>query len=213
MKKLGLTLVMAMMVMMFVVGEAWALPILTITDGSTTKEGQYFADGTVFFVGTVGGWDVSISLASSYPAIGQPGFPAMHLTGSTTSLYGTGFLNFSVTDTFTSWDSSLEGLVSAWGGYAAGNVEFYTYLNGDELAYFGPSSGAFSESLSSLVLPSNPDNYTLTLEGIITHTSIGQSSSFDGGVAPVPEPGTMALLGIGLLGLAFVGRRKLKIKE
>ena len=34
-----------------------------------------------------------------------------------------------------------------------------------------------------------------------------------GTVAPVPEPGTMALLGIGLLGLAFVGRRKLKIKE
>jgi len=200
-------------------GGAAASPILTLDDGTTSititdnGTGDLFdsVDGVIGYIGTVGGWDVTMSMGSSYPAIGSVGFPELHLTGSTTSLLDGGSLTFTFEDTFTSWDSDLEGLVSSFGGDAAGEVTFSTYLDGVELASFGPESGNFSEALTSLVVPSDTNSYTLQIVGVIEHSSQGQASSFDGSVAPVPEPATMLLFGTGLAGLAGVVRRK-KVK-
>jgi|GEM_PF-1620989 len=53
---------------------------------------------------------------------------------------------------------------------------------------------------------------TFSLEEIITATLTGNSSvSIDGlvNVAPVPEPGTMLLLGIGLLSIAIASKRRM----
>ncbi len=195
-------------------GSAMALPVLTITDGTTTVTvDDADNDGIITFGGTVGGWDVTMSMASSFPAIGKVGFPEMHLTGATTSYSSGGTLTFSVEDTFSAWDNNLKGLVSAFGGYANGNVTFNTYLDGTLLASFGPATGAFSEALSSLVTPIDPNDYTITIEGIIDHSNTCMSSSFDGGVAPVPEPATMILFGIGLIGIAGVTRKKLNLKR
>ncbi len=195
-------------------GSAMALPVLKITDGTSTVEvSDANGDGVIFFGGTVGSWDVTVSMASSYPAIGDIGFPEMHLTGSTTSLSSGGTLTFTVEDTFTAWDSNLQGLISGFGVWADGDVTFKTYLDGTLLASFGPATGNFSETLSSLVTPTDPNNYTITIEGIIEHSSASQASSFDGGVAPVPEPATMILFGIGLIGIAGVTRKKLNLKR
>jgi len=52
---------------------------------------------------------------------------------------------------------------------------------------------------------------TFSLDEVITATLTGGSVSIDGlvNVAPVPEPGTMLLLGIGLISLAVVSKRKM----
>lgn len=48
----------------------------------------------------------------------------------------------------------------------------------------------------------------ITLSGEYTEVNINGGNS--GGNAPVPEPGTMALLGFGMLGLAVFGKRRMK---
>ena len=200
------------------VGSALALPILTLDDGTTSvvvvdNGGNDLAsstDGVIQYAGSVGGWDITMSMGSSYPAIGTVGFPEMHLSGATTSLFGPGSLTFTFEDQFTSWDNELDGLVSAFGGFGSGNVTFKTYLDGVELANFGPVSGAFSESLSTYITPADPNNFTISIVGTVKHSQQGQASSFDGGIAPVPEPATMLLFGTGLAGLAGVVRRKKK---
>jgi hypothetical protein len=40
--------------------------------------------------------------------------------------------------------------------------------------------------------------------------SLPSSTSLDGGTAPVPEPGTILLLGSGFIGLALYGRRRMR---
>ncbi|GFE60855.1 PEP-CTERM sorting domain-containing protein [Geobacter sp. AOG2] len=69
-------------------------------------------------------------------------------------------------------------------------------------------TGMGSSTTSGLATVGN----TFSLDEIITATLTGNSSvSIDGlvNVAPVPEPGTMLLLGIGLISLAVVSKRKM----
>jgi hypothetical protein len=200
----------------FICTNAMALPHLTISDGSCTVDIQDNSDddfynsedGLIGFFGTVGGWDATMSFGSSYPATGTIGFPEMHLSGSTLALTGSGTLTFTFEDTFSSWDDNLEGLVSAFGGEGPGSVSFSTYLDGMLLAEFGPMKGSFSESMESLIVPEDLSNFTLTIMGTITNSN-GDHTSFDGGIAPVPEPSTILLLGTGLIGLAGASRKKL----
>ncbi len=56
------------------------------------------------------------------------------------------------------------------------------------------------------------DPYSLTMVIEITHSAARQETQIDGTMTAVPEPGTVALLGIGLAGLVGVSVRRAKKK-
>jgi hypothetical protein len=64
-------------------------------------------------------------------------------------------------------------------------------------------------SLVNLITTSNP--FSLTEVVTLSFTGAGQTVSLDANlnVAPVPEPGTMMLLGMGMLGMAVYGKRRM----
>jgi hypothetical protein len=60
-------------------------------------------------------------------------------------------------------------------------------------------------------------NYTVALEATITNSNDGPDSfrltSIEGATTPVPEPGTIALFGSGLLAAGLVGRRQRRTRK
>jgi hypothetical protein len=229
MKKLGLTLVMAMMAVMLVAGGAWALSI-TVSDGVnpsiTVSDGGLLdmsaGDGVVTFMGAVGNWSMNVTTGTSYPMIGAQDFPMIDLNSVDVSSSAGGDLTLSVTDTYANWEalsSGITGFMGSVGGTTSGTVNVTFDINGvshsilwDDMTTFG---SAFAASQNWMGVPGSVgDPFDLTITAVINHSAAGMTS-FDAEIvpAPVPEPGTMALLGIVLLRLAFVGQSKLKIKE
>ncbi len=118
---------------------------------------------------------------------------------------GGGALTITLTDTFTSPTGSGLGATTLVGGVSSGNVSFNSLLNGTSVSTFGSSGGSFSGT-NSTGLPDITGGFTLTQIATITHQGRG-TTSFDI-VTTVPEPATLGLLGLGLIGLGFVRRNR-----
>lgn len=175
-------------------------------------------DGVVVWTGTVGVFMINVTTGTSKPAIGSAAVPKLDLNSINVSAQAGGTLNVAVTDTgYGPMATGLTGFDVQIGGTTEGSVLVDFYLDntdaafgtGTLLAQLGPFSGAFSGSASAGGPSINP--FSLTIDTTITHTG-AQTTSFDAFIRPIPEPGTILLFGIGLLGLGIISRRKLQVK-
>lgn len=219
----------------FVVGIlAQASPIIRLSDGNPLNtvevaDGQVGPTpdlnalaGAVTYVGVVGAnWSLNVTTGISASPAGS-----LDLTSVNASNVGAGtFLDIFLTDT----DFSLGGLallgefLGKIGGTTDGMVTWWMYVDDAnnpfaETTLIGTGSNAGDPFASSFLGTANVDGtFSMTLQVRINHNNRGPEmdlTSFDfrGGAipfrgVPIPEPGTIALLGVGLLGLILLRRR------
>ena len=168
-------------------------------------------DGSVAMLGALGDWSWNVITGTSSPLIGDEYVDKLDLLSLNTS-GGSGTLYIRLTDT--DFDKLLASYTTWFGGATEGTVSFQSYADASNEA-FGKgilladsgdiSAGAFSGADSGGLVMSDP--YSLSIYAAITHTGAGDASSFNYFVK-VPEPGTLALFGIGLLGMGLATRKR-----
>jgi hypothetical protein len=154
--------------------------------------------------------DVAITDTNVALCAGQSATAGFSITGVTLFVAGswqdstvTGGVPFSGTSTFTFSETSGEFVIAAIDGVAAGILSANTGVLSASAGVASLSSLAnFTVDVSRALTVGNlPNSSTFTVFYSTTETENRQTSG-------VPEPGTMALLGSSLVGLAALARRR-----
>ncbi len=189
-----------------------------VAPGAETHADSNGIVNIVGYSGSVGNFDVNLSTGFVLGGA-QP-----HLDLFTAN-FGAGMLTISFTELYVGPGSIQPGLVGSIGGTTDGTVEYSAFWGANPFATTNPvggtgvltPSGGSTDFSGNFFGPSSPGTpFYLTQIVKITHAnSCGGFGSqnecgttLDADLQPVPEPGTMMLMGSGLLGLGLWRRFK-----
>lgn len=186
--------------------------IVTVQDGGV---GDLNATaGAVTFLGSVGGWVVNVSTVIGNALTSWFG---VDLNSVNVSLPGAGALSVRMTETDLNFGmpaGTVLPINGAIGGTTGGSISYALYADDGNAAFgktttlwSGAATGpAFSATGGSYMTTTDP--FSMTLEVTMDHRAPGSynTTSFDF-AGSVPEPGTLALFGVALLGLGAAARR------
>ncbi len=173
--------------------------------------------GYVNFTGALGAFSINVSTGTGVGSLNPSANKGIDLNSVNVASSTGGSVTIMLTETGLSgtagsslFQSAIGGTVGSFISNLASSITFSTYSDASNTA-FGQANLLYSKTFSGNGLPfsvgatSSGATSTLYSQTIVVtiNSAAGSTTSFDAYVTPVPLPGTLALLGLGFLGLGL----------
>jgi len=173
--------------------------------------------GIVTFNGGVGNFVANVTTGVSKPLVGSATQPILDLNSIDINAGAGGTLTLKLTDTdFLGSGSEALFLDAVGGTLSSGTIEVATYMDCSDTA-FGTGTKLTDQTFGTGAFSGTPQDFATTCSGAYSLTQIATLTMPGGGLfsgdssLSIPEPSTLALFGVGLLGLGFGVRCKYSV--